>query len=181
MILVSKFGPPSGFSVKVVSPAKNWAVSKNWDWNSPPPVGQSNLLRPYWRKALNELHDVHGGICAYLSVYTHRAMQCSSVDHFLPRSKSPIAFSYDWSNFRLASRPMNTNKHEFQDVLDPFTLPLNLFTLNLLSGRLIINPEVAPIGSSLHQQAMATLSRLKLNNGEYRDLRLTYLDQYLSI
>ena len=74
---------------------------------------------------------------------------------------------------------MNTNKKEHMDVLDPFSLPPGLFTLNLLNGRVGIDVGVAPIDSTLHAQAVTTLQRLKLNDGEYRELRLGYIDDYL--
>jgi hypothetical protein len=119
-------------------------------------------------------------VCAYLSVYTHRSHDATSVDHYLPKSRHPVARAYDWSNYRLASRPMNTNKGEHEDVLDPFQLPDRLFILNLLSGRIQINAAVAAVGTPLHLKAQATLKRLKLNAGEYRELRLGYINEYLS-
>ena len=180
MIPVTPSGPPAGFTAKVVTPAKAWVNKKGWDWSAPAPTGQAKLLPAHWTRVLGDMHDAHSGVCAYLSVYTHRALDCTSVDHFVPKSKAPIAQVYAWSNFRLASRPMNTNKREHEDVLDPFTLQPGLFTLNLLSGRVLINAEVAPIGTPLHDHAKATLKRLKLNAGEYRELRLTYLDNYLN-
>lgn len=179
MIPVTPSGPPPGFAAKVVVPAQAWVDRKGWSWTAPAPAGQARFLPAHWTKVLNAMHDAHAGVCAYLSVYTHRALDCTSVDHFVPKSKAPIAQAYTWSNFRLASRPMNTNKWQHEDVLDPFTLQPGLFTLNLLSGRVLINAEVALVGSPLHDQARATLKRLKLNAGEYRELRLTYLDDYL--
>lgn len=74
---------------------------------------------------------------------------------------------------------MNTNKGEHQDVLDPFSLPTALFTLNLLSGRVQVNATIAAPGSMLHDDATQTVRRLKLNSGEYRELRLVYIDEYL--
>lgn len=179
MIPITPFGPPPGFAAKVVRPAKAWVTRKAWDWDAPPPPGKSHELPDHWTKVLNELHDGYGGACSYLCVYTHRSLDSTSVDHFEPKSKAPIRRSYDWSNYRLASRPMNTNKGEHLDVLDPFSLPPGLFKLSLVSGRVRISDTVAPVGSALRTQAIATLKRLKLNDGEYRDLRLHYIDEYL--
>lgn len=180
MIPVEPIGPPPGFAAKVVRPAKTWITKKGWTWTAPPPDGQSSLLPSYWTTVLDDLHEGYSGICAYLSVYTHRSLDGTSVDHYLPKSKSAVSLAYDWSNYRLASRPMNTNKWDHQDVLDPFTLPLGLFELNLLSGKVRINTAVAPVGSLLHDQAWHTLKeRLKLNHGEYRELRLRILNKYL--
>jgi hypothetical protein len=179
MIPVTPVGSTPGFANKVVRPAKAWVKRKGWSWTEPPPVGKANELPDYWTKVLNDLHDGYGGACAYLSVYTHRSLDSTSVDHFDPKSKSPIARAYDWSNYRLASRPMNTNKGEHQDVLDPFALSPGVFKLSLVSGRVRISDIVAPVGSPMRTQAMATLKRLKLNDGEYRDLRLRYIDEYL--
>jgi hypothetical protein len=179
MIPVAPIGPPPGFTALVVRPAKAWAARKGWPWAAPPPAGKAHELPGHWTRVLDAMHDGYGGACAYLSVYTHRSLDSTSVDHFEPKSQAPIARAYDWSNYRLASRPMNTNKGEHQDVLDPFTLPPGLFKLNLVSGRVRIDDAVAPVASPLRIQAQATLKRLKLNGGEYRDLRLYYLDEYL--
>jgi len=180
VISITPAGPPPGFATDVVRPARTWATGKGWSWAAPPPVGQSRKLPAHWTKVLDSLHEAHSGVCAYLSVYTHRSLDATSVDHYLPKSKHPIARAYDWSNYRLASRPMNTNKGEHEDVLDPFQLPARLFALNLLSGRVQINTAVAAVGTPLHREAQATLTRLKLNAGEYRELRLGYINEYLS-
>lgn len=179
MIPITPVGPPPGFAMNVVRPAKAWVTRKGWTWTAPPPVGKVHELPAHWTKVLNELHDGYGGACAYLSVYTHRSLDSTSVDHFEPKSAAPISRAYDWSNYRLASRPMNTNKGEHLDVLDPFTLPPGLFKLNLVSGRVQISNTLAPFELALQPQAIATLKRLKLNDGEYRDLRLHYIDEYL--
>ena len=179
MILVACGQPPPDFAMKVVRPAKTWVSKKGWDWTAPPPKGMSRKLPPYWTKALDHLHQFHGGICAYLSVYIHRSLDATSIDHYLPKSQSRVSSAYDWANYRLASRPKKTNKKEHMDVLDPFSLPPGLFTLNLLNGRVGIDVGVAPIDSTLHAQAVTTLQRLKLNDGEYRELRLGYIDDYL--
>ena len=143
MIPVSPVGPPPGFAAKVVKPAKAWATRKGWPWAAPPPAGKANELPDHWTKVLDALHEGYGGACAYLSVYTHRSLDSTSVDHFEPKSKAPISRAYDWSNYRLASRPMNTNKGEHQDVLDPLTLPIGLFKLNLVSNRTVqLHPRI---------------------------------------
>ncbi len=179
MIAVTPVGPPPAFAVKVVKPAKAWTTRKGWAWSAPPPSGKAHELPGHWTKVLDDLHDAYGGACAYLSVYTHRALDSTSVDHFEPKSKAPIGRSYDWSNYRLASRPMNTNKGEHLDVLDPFALPPGLFKLCLVSGRVHIGDGAAPQGSALRTQAQATLARLRLNDGEYRDLRIRIIDKFL--
>ncbi len=101
------------------------------------------------------------------------------MDHFVPKSKASIRGAYDWSNYRLACRPMNTNKGEADDVLDPIGLPHELFTLDLLSGRVQINKEVAAVGTHMHLNAQRTIKRLKLNAGPFRMLRLEYINMYL--
>lgn len=178
MMPIAPHGPPPGFAVKVVGPAKAWAKRKSWNWNAPPPAGRSQELPSHWTKVLDELHERYDGVCSYLCIYMHRALDGTSVDHFSPKSKAPLAQAYDWANFRLASRPMNTNKGEHSDVLDPFALPPGLFELSLVSGRVHVCDAVAPVGSALHRQAIATLGRLKLNDGEYRNLRLRHIDHY---
>lgn len=181
MIPVIPAGVPAGFARKVVTPAKKWVAKKpGWSWTSPPPPKCSGDLPDYWTECLDDLHTAYGGVCAYLSVYTHRALQSTSVDHFQPKSKAPVSEAYNWANYRLASRSMNTNKREFQDVLDPFAIPAGLFQLNLLNGRMSVNSSVAPRGSSLNQQARATLKRLKLNTAVFCELRLEHIHRYLA-
>jgi len=180
MIPVTPAGVPPGFARKVLTPAKKWVAKNGWDWTAPPPLKCADKLPDYWTKCLDDLHAAHGGVCAYLSVYTHRALQSTSVDHFQPKSKAAVSKAYHWANYRLASRPMNTNKGEFQDVLDPFLIPAGLFHLNLLSGRIRVNLAVAPRSSPLNQQARATLKRLKLNSPVFCELRLKHLDGYLA-
>lgn len=179
MIAFTPVGPPPGFAFKVHAAGRTWAIRTGWDWSAPPPPGCASQVPAYWTRCLDDLHALYGGICAYLCVYSHRSMDASSVDHFLPKSKAPLAQAFDWTNYRLASRPMNTNKREHEDVLDPFAIPQRLFVLNLLSGRLRINDHVAPLHSPLRARAQETLERLGLNAGEYRNLRLTYIDNYL--
>ena len=179
MIPVPPFGPPPGFTLKVVRPAKAWVTKKAWSWSAPPPVGHANELPNHWTKCLDDLHDLYGGACAYLCVYTHRSLQASSVDHFVPKSLAPVREAYNWSNYRLSCRAMNTNKHEFQDVIDPFLVPAGLFSLSLLSGRVQVNSKVAAVGTPLRIQAQDTIKRLKLNGGQFRELRLKFIDEYL--
>lgn len=179
MIPVSAVRPPPGFTTRVVRPAKAWAARKGWRWSDLPPAGHANELPNHWTRCLDDLHDRYGGACAYLCVYTHRSLQASSADHFVPKSRAPVREAYNWANYRLACRAMNTNKHEFQDVLEPFLLPAHLFFLNLLSGRVQVNGQVAAVRTQLRSQAQDTIKRLKLNAGEFRDLRLKFVDEYL--
>ncbi|MGR6806046.1 hypothetical protein ACU6VI_07045 [Sphaerotilus natans] len=179
MIRVTPPPVPAGMARRVVAPAKRWASEHGIDWNAPPPKPAD--LPACWTKILPELHQGHGGTCAYLSIYLELAVQAASVDHFIPKSLAPVSKAYDWRNFRLASRAMNTHKRDFTDVLDPFTLVPELFSLNLLSGRIGVNRTVAPARSPLHKAAHDTLKRLKLNASLFRELRLKHLDRYLSI
>lgn len=179
MIPVPAFGPPPGFTRKVVVPAKAWVAKTGWSWAAPPPAGHADEMPSHWTKCLDDLHELYAGVCAYLCVYTHRSLKASSVDHFVPKSLAPVREAYHWMNYRLACRAMNTNKHEFQDVLDPFLVPAVLFTLSLLSGRVQVNSKVAAVGTVLHIQAQDTIKRLKLNGGQFRELRLKFIDEYL--
>lgn len=162
----------------MVAPAKAWAANNGVSWTAKPP--DPDALPPHWRKVLADLHRLHGGACAYLSVYFDLAVGAATVDHYTPKSKAAVSQAYHWPNFRLACRTMNTNKGAHADVLDPFTLPSGLFTLNVASGRIRINLHLAPLGSVLHAGAKSTIRRLKLNAGIHRDLRLDHLNHYLA-
>lgn len=139
--------------------------------------GATAVLKPYWRECIVDLRREYRNICAYLSMRIHPATAFATVDHFLPKV-SHRAMTYEWSNFRLASAPMNTNKGDFLDVLDPFSVEDGWFQLNVASGE--VHPA-AELDAARQAEVQATIRRLKLNDPTYRDARIDYLDRYYGV
>lgn len=73
---------------------------------------------------------------------------------------------------------MNARKRAFDDVLDPFALPENVFQLELVTGRIFVNPHLND--DQLVKDAQATIDRLKLDNGVNREIRARHFDEYLT-
>lgn len=174
MIPVAPQPEPSDFDARVRKRGNAWLAGQGIAKHAPLPKRVNPP--PYWRECLDELHRRYGGICAYLAVYIERATGAHTVDHFV--AKSALAGSiYEWSNYRLACQAMNARKRDFDDVLDPFTLPANVFHLELITGRIYVNPDLA--GTQLARDAQATIERLKLDSGANRAIRTRHFDEYL--
>ena len=136
-------------------------------------------LPAHWRNALPALRKVYGNTCAYLGLRIHPATGAAEVDHFLPKSKYQ-SLAYSWDNFRLSCKLANTKKDDHEDILDPFTLANELFSLNLLSGEVEIGPGATdPV---VREQVKATINRLKLNDEPvFVAARKDYIDRHFGI
>ena len=88
------------------------------------------------------------------------AIQDSSVDHFIPKSKSPSQ-AYDWDNFRLSRARLNNRKSNHDDVLDPFALPNGWFTIDFRSFLVVPNQDLPDPSKA---EVRATIGRLELNS-----------------
>ena len=55
-------------------------------------------------RALDDLIDADGGMCAYPGVYMERTAGCPTVDHHIPLSRD-CGKAYDWSNYRANCKP----------------------------------------------------------------------------
>ena len=176
MIPVSPKAAAPDFAQKVAGPGNAWLAKEGYDLAQPLPKGAKPP--PLWRHCLPQLHACYDGVCAYLCVYIELTAGGGSVDHFI--AKSALAGgAYDWSNYRLACSNMNARKGVFDDVLDPFTLPRDpeVFHLELVSGRIYVNPSIT---KALAASAEATISRLDLDSGGCRSMRVRHFDMYAS-
>jgi hypothetical protein len=127
-------------------------VSQPSNWNN----------REYWRESLDDLCKAYGRMCAYSAQWMPRTEGSPTVDHFIPKSiKSELA--YEWDNFRLACLKMNARKRDFLDVIDPFALPKNCFTLDFPT--LIIKPN-PHLTYPIKRRVVETIKRLKLNEDD---------------
>jgi uncharacterized protein (TIGR02646 family) len=174
MISVVPQPEPADFDAKVRQPGKAWLADKGIAMAASLP--KETDPHPYWRKCLDELHRRYGGICAYLAVHIERATGAASVDHFV--AKSALAGeTYEWRNYRLACLAMNARKRAFDDVLDPFALPPDVFHLELVTGRIYVNPGLTK--NQLVIDAQVTIKRLDLDSGINREIRARHFDEYL--
>lgn len=140
------------------------------------PLPAGTTLSPHWRNCLDDLHRAYNGVCAYLCVFIERCTGGNSVDHFI--AKSALAGqAYEWRNFRLACSTMNSRKNDFADVLDPFVLDHDLFRLELSTGHIYPNPELAPQARVVVEQ---TIARLGLDDAGCREMRARWYSEYLA-
>lgn len=154
MIPIVEQAEPPNFAVQVSQPGAAFLR------NTPRPTSWTN--REYWRRVIPDLWRAHNGICAYTCHWIPPDAGASTVDHFLPKSTHP-QHAYDWKNYRLASPKVNRYKHNYLDVLDPFTLSPGWFVL--VFPALLLKPG-SHLSVDQKQQVQKTIARLKLNDDE---------------
>ncbi len=120
-----------------------------------------------WRRAIPDLRAAYDDTCAYLGMRIDGATGLLTVDHFLPRTERPD-LAFEWSNLRLSSHRMNTNKGRKTNVIDPFTVRSGEFALSFADGSVRVGTTRRPALVS------ATIRSLKLN--ECSDFRLQRID-----
>jgi uncharacterized protein (TIGR02646 family) len=163
---------PIDFDAKVRTPGLKWLRDHGIDPSLPPP--DPKKLPTYWRNVQIDLWRAYAGVCAYLTIYFEWPSGASSTDHFIAKSRLANQ-AYEWSNYRLSCLGMNRNKGNFEDILDPFDIQPNTFTLNLASGRIAANLALPPVERTL---AEATIRRLKLDAPETNRMRAEHYTLY---
>ena len=168
-----KFEPePHDFDLKVRQKGKQFLSNRS------APL-KASQFRNYWRDAVGDLHRLYNGICAYTCIYL---MPPGSVDHFRPKSKYPH-LAYEWANYRLASVIINNRKGESENILDPFIIQPNWFTMDFPSC-LIKTSSIIP--SNYAERATDTIDILKLNDDdnlvqERCDIIMEYVDGSITL
>ncbi|MDH4216157.1 MAG: hypothetical protein OEV23_04580 [Gallionella sp.] len=173
MIPVTLQPEPADFDVKVRQKGLAWLANEGIAPNSPPP--RASKLPNYWSASNKQLWDAYKGECAYLAIYFEWSTGASSTDHFVAKSKKS-GDAYEWDNYRLSCLGANRNKNKFDDVLDPIGLAQNTFVLNLATGNVKPNPA---LGATEKTAAKKTISRLKLNSAENKQMRARHYSEYL--
>jgi hypothetical protein len=87
-----------------------------------------------------------------------------------------MAVVIHWSNYRLACTMMNSRKLNYDDVLDPFTIADGMFHLELVTGRIFPNPDLAVAD---RRSVQKTIDRLKLDSPGCRNMRARHLQDCL--
>jgi len=176
MIPVTRQPEPVNFDRDVRQKGLAWIKKRNLPKTGPPPA--NTPFQSYWTKITEQIHERYEGVCAYYSCYIHLSSGAVTTDHFVPKTKE-TSLVYEWSNYRLASLGANRLKRDFMDVLDPFSIQPETFHLHLLSGKVFVNPN-AGFDAQYISLAESTIARLQLNSHSNRNMRLDFINQYIS-
>lgn len=139
-------------------------------------AGLIKKLPDHWRACLDDLWEAYGGVCAYASIYIDPVTGGSSVEHFAPKSDVED-LAYEWKNYRLVCRLMNSRKWTFRDVLDPCEIGNGWFVLNLITMGIAPADDLPP---AEREAVRDTIDRLKLDDSRCRQARANYYNQYLA-
>lgn len=173
MLHVTEMPEPPDFDTKVRKKGLAYLRKNQIELNQPIPTGVK--IENYWVDCLPELYESYQGICAYVAVHFERVTANGSVDHFAPKSlRADLA--YEWRNYRLSCSRMNSRKNDYQDVLDPFEIQDGYFHLELITGRIYANTELA---QPLKEMVAATIERLGLDDAGCRTLRAKHYSDYI--
>ena len=172
MIRVTPQPEPDDFDKKVRKKGLQYLAKRALNIDEPLPKGAQ--IAPYWRDCMTELYHAYSGICAYLAVHFERTTRGGTVEHYAPKSHR-VELAYEWNNYRLASSIMNARKNNFEDVLDPFEITTGWFHVELVSGRIYPDPELA---GQLQKQVGQTITRLGLDDRNNREMRARHFQEY---
>jgi len=167
MIPVAPKPEPASFNGKVRTPGNAFLASV------PHPTSKQFKKKPFWKAALPDMKVAYSDVCAYSSFWMPGS---SSVDHYLPKSLRPD-LAYEWTNYRLAHEKINANKGDSTDVLDPFTIQLGWFVLDIAT--LWIRPEAA-LQTKLKADVQKTIEVLKLNDDQWVQIRFEVFTSYIN-
>jgi hypothetical protein len=127
---------------------------------------------PFWTKAIDDLLEAYGRICAYVSCYIEPVTGMPTVDHMVPKSRAWDKV-YEWSNYRLASHLMNARKNDLTSIIDPFDVQDSWFQLELVGFQVRWSgPQHRPARAKV----VDTLELLNMR--DCRVLRETYATEY---
>ena len=190
MIPVTPAPEPPAFDKKVRQPGLRAIAELVGEQPDPPrtagrphsPVAASRdeipagKFPPYWHEMLDDLMESYHQICAYLCLHINRVTGASSVDHAIAKSRR-WDLVYEWSNYRLAYLQMNARKGAAADVLDPFEIGEDWFTLELVGFQVVPG---SGLPDDVAKAVKDTIKRLRLNDHEYCEIRAEHAERYLS-
>jgi len=163
---------PPCFDSEVRQRGLNYIGQKGIDTKQPLPDGIT--LVSYWRKCYTELYETYNGVCAYLAIYFEKVTGGGSVEHYLPKKLRPD-LAYEWENYRLVTRIVNSRKGDYLDVVDPAYIHNDWFYLELTTGHIYPNPSLADYRKDAAQKS---IDRLRLDDGEMRRMRTKRWSDY---
>ena len=173
MIPVQPKPEPADFDQNVRQKGLADLRSRAIDLDQPVPV--NFIWKAYWTACLDELYTTYGGNCAYAGIHFERIIGAASTDHYIAKKPQP-RYAYEWTNYRLACRGMNTRKNDYDDVLDPFEIEDFWFQLELVSGHIHPNPALE---LTTLAQVQATIDRLNLDDAGWQELRARHYSDYI--
>ena len=150
MIPVSPVKKPENFDKEVHIPGNAWLED------------HPGATRPkdFWNKYIKQLDEGFNSLCGYAAMLDPTG---GTVDHYLSYKNRPD-LTYEWSNYRFASGPLNSSKKTADDtVLDPYEVQDGWFEIILPSLQLRMT---AAVPETHRKKAKFTLKRLKLQDGE---------------
>lgn len=174
MIPVTLQVEPADFDAEVRQKGLAWLAQKGITPNGPAPKGIK--FKAYWSQSNKQLWTAYSGVCAYLAIYFEWVTGASSTDHFIAKS-TDAGQAYEWGNYRLSCLGPNRNKNKYDDVLDPIGLAANTFELILASGQ--IRPNRSLTDKAQIAVVRKTITRLKLDSADHREMRLKHYARYL--
>jgi len=174
MIPIRAQPEPADFNAKVRQRGRDWLLGKGVPPATKLPKGIR--LKPCWRRCLDQLHSSYSGICAYLCVFLEFEVGGVTTDHFVAKSGT-LSLAYEWDNYRLASSKINSRKGVIATILDPFSISPDTFRLELITGRIFVNPALPGTAKT---QAQATIDRLKLDRHGCRAMRVRHFEEYMN-
>lgn len=121
MIPVREKPKPKDFEAKVARPGAKFLKSY------PCPTSSEWAKHAYWTSVLDDLCDAYDWTCAYTAFRVHRVDGGRTVEHFVPKARSPSK-AYSWPNYRLVLRTRNTNRAH-GCILDPFQIEDGTFAM----------------------------------------------------
>ena len=172
MIRVAPAPEPPQFDEKVRQPGLALIARLAAEAGSEDAI-EPNQLKDYWREVLDDMLVGYNHICAYLSVYISRATGEASVDHMVPKSRA-LDLAYEWSNYRLACRQMNSKKG-IAEVLDPFEVGEGWFALDLVAFQVVPGHGLS---ARVRTRVDHTIKTLGLSESRFRKLRAKYAKEY---
>ncbi|MGE0421075.1 MAG: hypothetical protein AB7O88_02360 [Reyranellaceae bacterium] len=165
MIPVKCATEPTGFDADVRKPGLRFLKTVHH------PKSKDFKNKEFWRKSIPDLLVAYNRVCAYTAFRIARTTGAATVDHFVPVDED-CTLAYEWTNFRLACWKVNSRKGK-KKVLDPFTIPDNVFTIRFPS--LLVAPSDS-LPREVMEQAQDTIATLKLNDEELVTTRQEYID-----
>jgi hypothetical protein len=167
MIPVTKQEEPKDFNKKVRIPGQRFLQTAS------SPSSRQLQRHNYWKHLKDELYNLYENICAYTGEWLPPTS--ASVDHFIPKSKSP-QLAYEWDNYRLTTGIINNNKGEQTGLIDPFDVQAGWFVL-VLPG-CDIKP-CATLDEIDSKKVEHTIKVLKLNSSERSNKRYGIIQEYI--
>ena len=114
---------------------------------------------PFWRECIDNMMEVYQQRCAYLAMFIEHTGN-PTVDHVIPKSQAWDQV-YEWSNYRLCTSVVNSQKSNLLGLVDPFEVGVGWFELELTSYR-VVRGANAP--RAYHAKIDATLPLLNVRD-----------------